>query len=482
MKNRSRQGTVPGAAATLLAETLALPAGVITAAVLTRSLGPEIYGRFTVVAATLAIAEWLLIAVFARAVVKFIAEADDWRGVAATSFRVYLVTGAAIGLGFWIMADAFAGVLRDPALAVYFRLFAPQIPLFAAGAACRNVLAGQARYREQAIAIAVGWIARVAFIAGFVYAGWGIRGAIMGSIGGTAVGAVAAMLIVGSAAWGKPGLPVRQLVQLAVPVFISMVSVRLLDQIGLFALKAFGSQAADVGFYGAAANVFMLTGIIGAGLTPVLISGLSAARYAETREGVEQLATGAMRFGIALLPVAAIVAGSAAEITPLLFGTAFAPAAPLIALLIVAAVLRANMAILSAILIGLDRAWLVALLAVPLPAIALAAQLVVIPSRGATGAALVTVVVAVLGTMAFVVAAVRSFQLRIPWSTVARSAVLSAVTYAIAIALPTPGLLVLVKAAALGGGVALAFYLSGEITPAEIQRLRGRPASQAPAE
>jgi hypothetical protein len=60
--------------------------------------------------------------------------------------------------------------------------------------------------------------------------------------------------------------------------------------------------------------------------------------------------------------------------------------------------------------------------------------------------------------------------------------VLSAVTYAIAIALPTPGILVLIKAAALGGAVALAFYVSGEVTPAEIQRLRGGPDWKKPTD
>ena len=67
-----------------LLTAVALPAGLITAIVLTRGLGPGPYGRFVVAATTVAIIEWLLIAVLARPGVKFVAEAEDWRPVAAS--------------------------------------------------------------------------------------------------------------------------------------------------------------------------------------------------------------------------------------------------------------------------------------------------------------------------------------------------------------------------------------------------------------
>lgn len=468
-----RQGLLGGATVTMLAESLALPAGIIIAGSLTRGLGPEIYGRFIVVATALGIAEWLLIAVFARAVVKFVAEADHWEGVGATAVRVYLATGALIGASFWIGADAFAALLKDPSLAELLQAFAPQIPIFAVSAAARNILAGRGRFQQQAYASAAAWTGRVVFIVGFVALGWGVHGAILGSICGTATGAIVSLLMVGPGLWTRPTLPVRKLVQLAVPVFVSMVSVRLLDQIGVFVLEAVGRQPEDVGFYGAAMNVFIVTTIVGAGMTPVLISSLSAARMAGGREAVQPLVAGASRFGVSLFPLAAIVAGAAGELAVFVFGEAFVPTGPLLSILVIAAFVRANISILSAVLIGLDRAWLVAAVAAPLPLIALLGHVFMVPEGGATAAALVTLGASLLGGLAFLAATTVTGVFVVPWPTVGRAAVLTAVAFGLASSIPAPGAWVLLKTGVLTAAVAGAFVVTGELSPAELARLRG---------
>ncbi len=474
----ARQGMLQGVLATLIAEGLALPVGLITATILTRWLGPESYGHFTVTATTLAITEWLLIAILARAVVQFVAEAADWHAVAATAFRVYVGTGLAIGLLFWLLAGPFAAALNDPQLASYLRLFAIQIPLFAAGAASRSILAGQARFRQQAAAVAAGWCARAVFVAGFVIMGWGIRGAILGSIFGTAAGTAISVVLVGGAVWGPARFPARKLLHLAVPTFAAMLSARLLDQIGIWVLQAVGDQQAEVGFYGAAMNVLMITGVVAAAVAPVLISGLTAARHSNDEPAVHRLSTGAIRFGLALFPFAAIVAGSAGEIVALLFGPEFAPAAPLVALLIFAAIARANMAVVSALLIGLGRAWTAALIALPLPLLAAVVHARVVPRSGAAGAATVTLAFGILGAVLSMVAVVAVGASETPVRTVFRSAALSAVVYAAAVLVPAPGMAVVAKGAvltlvALGG-----FVIAGELTREEFDGIRAAVLSR----
>ncbi len=466
-----RQGLLGGVIVTLVAEGIALPAGLITAMVMTRGLGPEIYGRFTVVATTLAITEWLLIAVLARAVVKFVAEADDWRPVAGTSFRMYALSGLAIGAAFWALAGPIAAVLDDPILAGYFRLFAVQIPIFAAGAAGRNVLAGQARYREQAMASAVGWTGRVVFIVLFIQLGFGIEGAILGSVCGTLAGTVTAVALVGGALWGPGGLPVRQLLQLALPAFLAMLAARLLDQVGLIALQVLTDVEAEVGYYGAAMNVLLVTGVVGAAVTPVLISTVTAARYRDDREQVQLASTGAIRFGLALFPFAAIIAGASLELSTLLFGPDFQAAAGPMAALIVAAVARANIVIVSAVLIAVDRAWTSALIALPLPLVALAAQALVIPAYGGLGAAVVTMSVALAAAVVSVLVARRAIGAPAPVATVLRSAVLSALGYLLALGWATPGFFVLLKLGVLSAGILGAFLMSGELSAQELRTL-----------
>lgn len=461
-----------GVLLTLIAEGIALPAGLITAIVLTRGLGPESYGSYVVVATTVAMTEWLLIAVLARAVVKFVAEADDWRSVATTALHLYMLAGVALAAGFWLLAPLLATALRDPLLGEYFRLFAPQIAIFAVGAGCRNVLAGQARYREQAAASAVAWLGRLAFIVLFVKMGWGVEGAILGSVSGTLVGSLAAAALTRVPLIAASSFPAKKLMQLAIPAFIAMLAARLLDQVGLLALQVLATGDAEVGLYGAAMNVMLLTGVIAAAVSPVLISSISSARHGGNEEAVMKIASGTLRFGIALLPFAFIVVGASDEMVDLLFGPAFAGAAPLMALLIVAAVARAGIALTAALYIALGNAWIAAAVATPLPGVALVAHAILIPRLGAFGAAAVSAVVSLVGAAISLIVAARMTHGRLPMQTVARSTVLAGLAWAAAALWPTPGATVLLKAAVLVLAVVAGFLLTGELDREELAQLR----------
>jgi len=477
---KPRQGVLGGVLVTLLGEGVALPAGVITAAVLTRGLGPEIYGGFIVVASSVATLEWLLIAILARPVVKFVAEATEWRPVAATSFRAFVFAGLAIGAAIWGLAGAAAAALNDPSLAAYFRLYAPEIPIFAAGAACKGILAGRGRYREQAASSAVGWIGRMLFIVTFVGLGYGVKGAIVGSICGMLVGALMALALAGRAVWGRAGFPFKDLMQLALPAFLAMLFARLLDQVGMLALKVLGNQPAEVGYYGAAMNVLMVTSLIAAAVTPALVSGLTAARRKKDDESVRRIAIGVIRFSLFLFPFAALVSGASPEVVDLLFGSDFGPAAPLMALLIVGAVARSMVVVIAAVLLSLDKAWHAAILAAPLPILAVAAHTVVIPRYGAQGAAVVSATLAVAGAIVSLFAVCWISRLPVPWATLLRSATIFAAAYFAAAAWPTAGTMLLVKLGLLSLGVVAAFLLAGELSREEIEALRrSLPGSRA---
>jgi len=475
-----RQGLLGGVLVTLLAEGVALPAGVIIVAVLTRGMGPEIYGGFIVVASSVATLEWLLIAILARPVVKFVAEANEWRPVAATSFRAFVFAGLAVGAATWGLAGAAAAALDDPSLAAYFRLFAPEIPIFAAGAACKGILAGRGRFREQAAASAVGWIGRTVFIVAFVWLGYGVVGAILGSICGTLVGTLMALALAGRAVWGRAGFPIKELMQLALPAFLAMLFARLLDQVGILALKVFADRPAEVGYYGAAMGVLMVTNMIAAAVTPPLISALTAARYEKDEEGVRLITLGVLRFSLFLFPFAALVAGAAPEVVDLLLASEFGPAAPLMAWLILGAVGRAVVVLIAAVLLSLGRAWTATLLAAPLPILAVAAHAVVIPRYGAQGAATVSATLALAGAAVSLFAVCWINRLPVPWATLLRSTIIFTAAYFAAAAWPAAGIMVFVKLGLLSLAVVAAFVLTGELSREEIEALRrSLPRSRA---
>src|SRR5690349_8526618 len=93
-----------GSARVFLAESVALPAGLITAAFLARRLGPSGYGVFTLTMAIVAWVEWTLASLLARAAVKVISDAEDWRPAAAAALRFYAASGVIGFVGMWIAA------------------------------------------------------------------------------------------------------------------------------------------------------------------------------------------------------------------------------------------------------------------------------------------------------------------------------------------------------------------------------------------
>jgi O-antigen/teichoic acid export membrane protein len=474
-----RQGPLRGTLAALAGDGLALPTGLITAAVLTRYLGPIGYGSFSVAATLVTTLEWLLVAIFARVTVKFIAEADEWRPVAATAFRSYLYAGLAVGAALWLLAGQIAILLGDPRMSSYLRVFAIEIPIYAATIACRNVLTGLARYKEQALAGAARWLGRMTLIVTFVYIGWSVTGAILGSIGGALIAWIVGQAFMGRSNWGRAGFPYRQLFQLAVPAFLLMLTVRLFDRFGLFMLKALGDSDAEVGFYGAAQNLSMIAGIVVMTTTPILISTVSAAKRQRDDARARRIARDAIRGAIGILPFAAIVAGSSAEVVELLFGRSFLEAAPLAAWMMLVAVALIVISVATALLIAQGRLWGTVVLTVPLLPLSLLGHAMLIPRYGAIAAASVTAMTGVLGAVACLVTALAVWGLRPPIGTVLRSAILSMVAYAAASSWHSPGLLLIVEGVVLSLGILVGYLLLGEISRAELTSIRSLLAAEA---
>ena len=97
-----------------LAEALILPTGLLTAAFLTRRLGPEGYGLLTLVATIVSWVEWSITSVFARAAVKFVGEAQDWRPVGATVLRLHIMMSGGAVVVLWCLAVPIVSLLDAP--------------------------------------------------------------------------------------------------------------------------------------------------------------------------------------------------------------------------------------------------------------------------------------------------------------------------------------------------------------------------------
>jgi O-antigen/teichoic acid export membrane protein len=183
-----------------VAESIVLPAGLITAAFLARRLGPSGYGVFALTMAIVTWVEWTLAALLARAAVKVISDAEDWRPAGAAALRFYAAGGAIGFAAMWLSAGPLESLMHEPGLARHVRLIAFDVPLFMLSQAHQQVLVGTGQYTRRAIVGIWRWPVRLALIVVLVLGGLSIDGALGGVVAATAVELIVARRFV------QPGL------------------------------------------------------------------------------------------------------------------------------------------------------------------------------------------------------------------------------------------------------------------------------------
>ncbi|MGF1538552.1 MAG: oligosaccharide flippase family protein [Elainellaceae cyanobacterium] len=455
-----------------LAEAIMLPTGFLTVVFLTRQLGPEGYGLFALAATLVTWIEWGINSIFSRTTIKFVGAASDWRAVAAVVLRLQFGCSLLAALALALAAPAIASALNEPALTQLLWLFALEIPLFNLALAHQNILAGLGRFGLRAIAGAGRWVARLLLIVGLVKLGFSTLGAVFGSLGALLVSLIICRCAIRPSIFYPTRFPARQLAGYAVPLFLSALAMRLYGQVDLIALKALGGTAEQAGRYAVAQNLALLGGVLGPALVPVLLTKLSQLSSQEQLQQIRALSRAGMRAVFLHLPIAGIVVGSSSEIVRGLFGNDYALAAPLFSVLFLAAIATVMIVVTSTILIASDRPRWTLAIAAPLLLLALSGHWLFIPRWGETGASVTTLLVALVGALAGLLAVYIRWRVVPPRMTLGRCCLMFAGMWAAAAAWPVSGGLLLLKLPALGLAALLGLWLLGEIDAADRALLR----------
>ena len=461
-----------GTVRVFLAEALLFPTGLITAAYLTRNLGPAGYGLFTLASVIVVWIEWSITAVFGRATFKFVGEAQDWKPVGSAVVRLHIAVSVVSAALLWLVSVPVSRYLTEPDLAGYLRLYAIDIPLFSLAQAHRNILVGIGAFHERALVSATRWIARLALILAFVYLGLSVRGAILGCIGASVIELIVARLYIRPPIFRYSEFPLARLWDYALPLFLFALSLRIYDKLDLVMLKALGGTAELAGIYGAAQNLSLVPGVFALSFSPLLLSSVSRALISGQDAQAREMGVNAIRVVMVMIPFAGMAAGASHEITQFVFGSAFVDSAPLFSVLFFGATGLAMISVTTAILTAAGRPALTFLLIGPLVPLAFFADLKVIPRYGATGAAAVTTGFAIAGALATLIAVYRHLQIAPPAFTFLRSLILTAAGWAAAAFWPAAGILLVLKLAVISSLILLGFFLFGEMRPGEAALLR----------
>jgi O-antigen/teichoic acid export membrane protein len=458
-----------GSARVFIAEAISLPTGLITAAFLARRFGPDGYGVFTLTMAIVAWLEWTLASLFARAAVKLVADAEDWRPAGAVTLRLYGVTGLLGFVALWLAAGPLATLMHEPSLTRYIRVVALDVPLFMLTQAHQQILVGTGEYGRRATVAAWRWIARMVLVLILVGAGLSIAGGLAAIVGASALELIAARWFVRPTLLGATDVHTRTMWAYALPLFAAAMSLRLFDKLDLFVLKALGASAAVAGLYGAAQNLTIIPNLVALSVTTLLLSTLSRTVRSGDEAGARTLAMNAMRGVLVLFPFAGVAAGAATAVSTMIYGSEFATSGPLLAVLIFAALMSVMIAVASAILTAAGRPGWAMIASLPVAPLALVGHLIVIPRFGAPGATYVTLIVAAIGAACTIVAVHRAWRVWPPGATLARALVVSVVALLVGLAWQTTGLMAIVELAVMSLGVSLLLVALGELTRAERQ-------------
>lgn len=466
---RARRHNVDGSVRVFIAEALMFPSSLLVTIFLARFLSQTDYGLFTLTVLLITWIQWSVSSMFSTATIKTISEADDWVPVATTVMRMNMVTGVAVAVAICLLAYPIARFFGEPGIALPLMLFAIDVPLFAMGQGYRNVLVGLGEFRYRAWASVGRWMSRPIIVMVLVSLGFSVLGAIFGCILTSIVELYICERRLPLPLWRGVGVPAMPMLSLIGPLFIAAMSLRLFDKIDIFVLKRMGATLAETGVYGAAQNLSLIPNVFGAAISPLLLS--SVVRSLKNNDTVlaARLTRDALRAMVAVIPLAAIVAGSAGPVTQLVYGQSYASATSILMLLSFAAMGMVLVNICTAVLTAAANLWWTVLLSLAMPVLAIIGHYFLIPRYHANGAAISTLIVSGLATVFGLIGVWRALRVAPPLSTTVRAIVLSVFGFLAARewVADAHGIMIAVKMSVLGLACIGAFAVSQEFTVKE---------------
>ena len=466
--NHLAVGTLQG----LVASAVSLPTGILTAAFLTRQLGPERYGLLSV---SVTIVVWIQITIsmgFSRGAVKFVSAATDWQSVATKFLQCQLLVSLASAAVLVAVAPVVASWLKAAELSTYLRLFSLAIPIATLGFIHQSFLVGREYFGRRALLTAAFWLSRMLLIFLFVGLRSSVSSAILAIIGAFVVVLIGARFCVSPPLLKHSDFPFRKLWDYAWPLFFYTLGMNLFTGLDLLFVKAISGTPQAAGFYGAAKNLTIVPALFAISFSPLLMAKLTKLSSKGQQEAARTMTRQAMRLVFCLLPFAGMAAGAAREVVAAIYGDPFLHAAPLLALLIFGALGITMIKVTATTLIAAGRPRLPFVLVGPFVAIAPGMHVLLVSQFGAVGAAAGTTALAWLGASATMWAVHRVWHVLLPGVTFFRSLIISGLAYAIAASWQSPGVLLLLKLPAIGFIIVLAFLSLGEFSATEISFAR----------
>jgi O-antigen/teichoic acid export membrane protein len=451
-----------------------LLSGFALYAFLARWLAPSLFGVFRVAMTVLI---WVEITVnngVPAALQKFLPDSSlAERSVRRTAARCQMLISGGVFFTLFLAAPGLAALLRDPSLTSYLRLAFVDVLGMGAYAYYRGVLNGKRAFRQLAATITAYALTKLLVSSLLVYAGLGVEGALLGNVASSLGGLAVAFLW--TRRWPRPpavetgqGLAERQVWAFVLPAIAFTLASNLLLGLDLMGVQVLLSGSDEVGYYGAAVILADAPRLIllafSFTLLPSLSHAISAQDQAQTRRYLRQVIR---LLALAILPILALVTGTAAPLVTSLFSAAYLPAAPILTVLIFSYAAYSVYITLVTALLAENRPGRA--LAIPLALLPVAAGAIWlgVTRLGTLGAALASLFSVSIAAIVVIVYVFRRFRPAVDVVSLGRIAIASAAIWGAARLLGQPswlsGLLLVIGYALLGGLYLALLLILGEV-------------------
>jgi O-antigen/teichoic acid export membrane protein len=484
MGDKAGNSSLFGSASALLAAKIVFViAGYAIYVGLSRMLVPAHFGIFLVVNSAVGVINAVFVSGSIQAVSRFVSQTPALAGgTLKTAFGLHLVLAGGLSALFFLAAPLLARLLNDPGLAPYLRV-AAVIPLaYAFYAAMIGFANGLRRFHVQAGFDMAFSLIKVTLVVGLPWLGYGAFGAVAGfSIAAVTI-LVAAWLVIGrrSQEHGTPSSTTAMgMLRFEAAVMGHVGLTNLLMQLDLLMVQSLApgtSAGLASALYGSAAKLAQIPYSVLVALNflifPYIARSANQASPAETAGYVRQ----ALRLGAALATGPAIVLMflSAPSIR-LVFGATYGEAAGVLEILALGYIAFSLFTLTATILNGMGRPLVSLGIAAGTVALQAAIAAVLIPRLGIHGAAIASSVAYLAGFSISTAYLWRRFGSVLPWPSLARVAVATAIVFAAA-STPVVDIPVVFAAPLLG-----LLYLGVLAVLGEAADLRPRGAAARPA-
>lgn len=416
---------------------------------LTRKLGPEKFGIYSIILSLISVINAILIAGTLQAVSKFVSEDTRFaNSIKRAALKTQAIISGITFLAFFFSANLIAALFNDPDLAFYFKIASPIIIFYSFYAVFIGYFNGLGNFKKQAFLDMTFSTIKTCLILIFVFLGFSVTGAISGFVLAALSITVLAALIPGVKTYQNHAQK-RKILHFGILIMIFTLLTNLILNMDLFLVKALlplHLANSYAGFYNAALSIARIPYQLIIPLTFVLFPLISKSTFQNDRLKTADYISKSLRYSyVMLLLLAVLISANSRDIISLLYSDKYVFASAPLSILAFGILFFSFFLISTVIISGSGKPRDSVKIAVFILLADILLNSLLIPKLHLVGAALATTSSLLAGLMLCVLYLHKKFGAFIPIDSLLKISVSAGLVYILSLSLKMTGLILLIK-------------------------------------